>query len=295
MKEFIITGLDNYDIHGRVSIPDNSCGQILCIVHGMCEHIDRYNNFIKYLSSKGYHTLIYDLRGHGKYVDKSMLGYLNNEDLLIKDLDAVINYIKKCYPNLVVTLLGHSMGSLIVRNYLQKYDNKIDKVILLGPPTYNPMVAIGKLIVNSDILLWGDIQRSKFINNLVFGSYNKGYDTLNEWLTTDINVINDYNRDERCGFIFTLNGFKVLFSLLKNAYISGKYKCLNNKLPILLLGGMDDPVIGGEKKFNHLYNFLSQVGYSNIQKELYEGMRHEVLNDVNKNKVYQRIIKFMNR
>ena len=296
MKQFQLKMSDNLIIDGLINEPKKAKG-IFLIVHGMCEYKERYNEFLKYLSDNGYVAVIYDQRGHGKSIrSDEELGYFgDNKRILIDELDKVVNYLKKEYKNLPFTLFGHSMGSLVVRGYIQKHDKKIDKLILCGTPTYNPLSKVAICLANIVCLFKGEKKRSLLLNNLSVGAYNKGFKLENEWLSYNKDNIKKYNNDKLCGFIFTNNGFKMLFNLLDNVFKKKEYKVDNKNLPILMIGGLDDPVIGGETKFNNLYKFLNKIGYINITKKLYPKMRHEILNEKNSIKVYGDIIKFISK
>ena len=296
MRRFELKMTDNLKIKGLICEPKKAKG-IFLIVHGMCEYKERYNDLLKFLSSNGYVTAIYDQRGHGESIrNNDELGYFGkNKNILIDELDCVINYLKKEYNGLSLILFGHSMGSLVARGYLQKFDTKIDKLILCGTPTYNPLSKIAVILANIVCKVKGDKNRSKLLNNLSVGSYNKGFSIENEWLSYNEDNINKYNEDKLCGFTFTNNGFRMLFNLLDNVFKKRAYEVKNNMLPILMVGGYDDPVIGGKSKFDELYNFLKKVGYVNITKKLYPKMRHEILNEKNNDKVYDDILKFVNK
>lgn len=297
MKTFKIkSNYDGLELDGIIKKTKTKPIGIVQISHGMAENKERYKDFMKYLSAKGYIVVIHDHRGHGKSVLKSDdLGYFNsNRNILVEELYQVTTYIKELYPNLKITLFAHSMGSLVARLYIQKYDNMIDKLILCGAPTYNPFSKMGSLL--ADILgkIKGEKYRSNFINKLVFKNHNKNYDVPNSWICSDEKIVNEYNKSNYCGFIFTIDGFKMLFYMMRTVFKKNLYKVKNKALPILLIGGMDDPVIGGKKKFNHLCDFLKDVGYLNLKGKLYPNMRHEILNEKCNNTVYEDILAFLN-
>ncbi len=298
MKSFQIkSNYDEHIIYGNIVEPKGNPIGLVQISHGMAENKERYYDFMNYLADNGYVTVIHDHRGHGTKVKNcDDFGYLgNNKNILEEELYEVTRYIKNKYNSLDIILLGHSMGSLIARRYIQNHDNEISKLILCGVPTYNPFFRVGNFVADVVEMFKGDKYRSKFINNLVFGSYNKGYNVPNSWICANETIVNDYNNNKYCGFIFTINGFKMLFYMMGTVFNKRLYRMQNKSLPILIIGGADDPVIGGEKKFNHLCNFLCNVGYKNINNKLYEGMRHEILNEKDNKKVYQEILNFINK
>ena len=269
---------------------------IVQISHGMAENKERYKDFMKYLSKEGYIVVIHDHRGHGKSVLKNDdLGYFNsNRNILVEELYQVTTYIKKLYPNLKITLFAHSMGSLVARMYIQKYDNMIDRLILCGAPTYNPFSRIGSLLVGILGKIKGEKYKSEFLNNLVFKNYNKNYDVPNSWICSNEDIVIEYNKSKYCGFIFTIDGFKMLFYMMRTVFKRNLYVVKNKTLKILLIGGMDDPVIDGKRKYDNLKQFLNSVGYINVKEKMYENMRHEILNESENIKVYKDVLKFLN-
>lgn len=269
---------------------------IVQISHGMAENKERYKDFMKYLSKEGYIVVIHDHRGHGKSVLKNDdLGYFNsNRNILVEELYQVTTYIKKLYPNLKITLFAHSMGSLVARMYIQKYDNMIDRLILCGAPTYNPFSRIGSLLAGILGKIKGEKYKSEFLNNLVFKNYNKNYDVPNSWICSNKDIVIEYNKSKYCGFIFTIDGFKMLFYMMRTVFKRNLYVVKNKTLKILLIGGMDDPVIDGKRKYDNLKQFLNSVGYINVKEKMYENMRHEILNESENIKVYKDVLKFLN-
>ena len=147
--ENIVSEKDKLKLEAAILEPKIKPKGIIQISHGMSEHKERYYEFMKYLSENGYICVIHDHRGHGASVkSKSDLGYFYTEDInyIIEDLYQVTKYVKEKYPNLKINLFAHSMGTLVARGYLKKYDDKIDKLILSGPPTENKMTFLGLII-----------------------------------------------------------------------------------------------------------------------------------------------------
>ena len=139
--DFINSSSDGLKIELAYTIPKDEIKGIVQFSHGMAEHKERYFNFMEYLSNNGYVCVINDHRGHGNSVkDKKDLGYFYTEDtnFIIDDLHDVTKYIKEKYSNQKLYLFSHSMGTLVARGYMQKYDNEIEKIILCGTPTKNP-------------------------------------------------------------------------------------------------------------------------------------------------------------
>ena len=277
-----------------VSAPEHPKA-IFQIVHGMCEHKERYLDFIEYLNDCGYVVIIHDHRGHGKSVlDETDLGYFYGEGAraIVEDVHQLTNYIKKKYPNLPVCLFGHSMGSLVVRNYIQKYDHEINALIVCGSPSKNKLAGLGKLLCKAIAMVKGDKYHSKLLQKMSFGAFNKGFDKPNEWICSNSQVVDEYNNNPLCTFTFSVNGFYNLLSLMQNTYKNIDYEA-NKKLPVLFISGKEDPCLINEKAFNNAVTHLKKQGYQHVISILFEHMRHEILNEKYKETVYSTIKTFL--
>lgn len=289
---------DGIPLEIGVTVPEGEPRGIVQLSHGMAEHKERYRDFMQYLSGNGYICVIHDHRGHGASVKSPEdLGYFYTENAchIVEDLYQVTCFVKERYPGLRLILFSHSMGTLVSRNYLKKYDGAIDQLILCGPPTENPLSPAGILLAKLSILFKGDRYRSPLLQKLTFGSYNRGLSPENAWICTDSRTVGAYNDDALCGYVFTNNGFLNLYRLMRNAFCNKGWELHNPALPIFLIAGRDDPVIQSEKKFYRLEEFLRQRGYRNTESKLYEGKRHELLNEQGKMEVYGDIKAFIER
>lgn len=292
------SNFDNLELELAITKPKKEVIGIIQISHGMSEHKERYYDFMKFLSNKGYVCVIHDHRGHGNSVkNNDDFGYFYTEDYnaIIQDLHQVTEYIKSEYKGLKVFLFSHSMGTLVARNYLKKYDNEIEKLILCGPPTKNNLAYIGLGLAKFLKVFEGEKERSKFLDKLVFAGFNKGKSKKNEWISMNPENVDKYNEDSKSGFIFTINGFINLLNLVINAFKTEEWEVNNTELPIFIIAGTDDPVIQSKKKFDELIEFLHSLGYININTKLYDNRRHELLNEIGKGEVYQDIYEFIKR
>lgn len=297
-QDITLTSADNkLELSVHIEGPKNP-QSVIIFSHGMAEHKERYYDFIHYLNKNGYLCVIHDHRGHGESVQNvDDYGYFYDDSgqQIIEDLHVIIQYVKDHYPNLDCHIFSHSMGTLVSRNYLQKYDNGIKKIILCGPPFYNKAAHIGYYIAKVMAALFGDKYRSKLIQKMAFGAFDKKFGGLieNEWICSDHKQVELYNNNSKCGFIFTTNGFQCLFHLVKNCYKSSTYQVKNKQLKMLFIAGGDDPVIGNENKFMEEIKFMNDLGYKNTSYILYPHLRHELLNERNKDQIYQDILNFL--
>lgn len=273
---------------------------VVQIVHGMCEYKERYEGFIDYLTQNGYIVFAHDHRGHGGSVTANVnLGYFGDKkgEAIVDDAALVTDEIRRLYPGLSVTLFGHSMGSLVVRAYIQKYEEKIDKLIVCGSPSKNSLAGVGLMLNGVISAFRGKKYRSRLMANASTGGGDDKFpgEGKNAWLTRDKTVVEKYNADEKCNFVFSCNGFSNLLHLVKNAYKKKKYPAKHSDLPIFFMAGVDDPVIGSEKKWLAAQQFLRDVGYKNVTGKLYPKMRHEILNELGKEEVYADALAFIEK
>ena len=153
-------------------VPNEGTKGVVQISHGMSENKERYLPFMEYLAERGYICVIHDHRGHGGSVhNREELGYLygGKNKAMVEDLHQITIWIKEIFPDLPVYLLGHSMGTLVARNYLKYFDNELEKLILTGPPCENPAVDLGLLIARTQKRHRGGRYRSKLLETMSFG------------------------------------------------------------------------------------------------------------------------------
>ncbi len=290
---------DGLELGASLRIPEHPRG-ILQIVHGMAEHRERYHDFMNYCAERGLIVMIHDHRGHGASAkSESDYGYFGKDGIngIISDVHQVTEYLRHRFPGLPLTLFGHSMGSLVVRCYMQEYDADVNGLIVCGSPSKRLGAGAGKFIAEVLQLFRGDHHRSNFVNRLAFGSYNKKFPNSkspNSWIVSDPAVIEAYDADTRDGFVFTLNGFATLFGLIKRAYRKTGWKMQNPDAPIFFIAGADDPCIISPQDFAKAVNFMAERGYQKVESKLYPGMRHEILNEVGKAEVWQDVVDWIN-
>ena len=297
-KIIIESGVDKLKIDCLLIRPEGEIKGIIQIAHGMNEHKERYIDFMKFPAKNGYVCFINDHRGHGKSIKiKEDIGYLyeNKAEALVEDMYQMTQYLKEKFKGKKIILFGHSMGSMIVRKYIAKYDNKIDGLIVCGSPSKNANAKLGLVIIKILKFLKGENYRSKFVKNLMFSGYDKDKNLKNSWICNNKEVVIKYNADELCQYIYTLNGFENIINLMIDIYNPKIYKKGNLQLPIYFIAGNDDPVISSYEKWIESQEFLKDLGYTNICKNLYENMSHEILNELDNKTVYVDTLNWINK
>ena len=273
---------------------------IVQIAHGMAEYSNRYADFAKYLCSRGYAVFINDHIGHGKSVSsRDDLGYFGEKDgweILVKDVKALSDIAKKAYPQKPLIIFGHSMGSFIARSYSQKYGTDISAAIYCGTSGKNPAAGMGIKIAEFIAKRKGARYRSEFINSLAFGNYNKRIKdkrTDFDWLSTNTENVDKYVADPDCGYLFTAVGYKDLFSITKDVSSKMWYKNVPYILPILIISGSMDPVGNYGQGVRQVYDDLKKTGHKDVTMKIYEGLRHEILNETNREEVFDDVANWL--
>ena len=280
--------------------PAGEVRAILQISHGMCEHFMRYVPFGEYLAAHGILVCGHDHLGHGNTARTSEeLGYTakgGGADFLVEDVHALSLFIKQQYPTLPLVLFGHSMGSFIAREVVARHGKDYDAAVFCGTAGPETPAGAGRALASLLILLQGEHHRSKLLKRISFMGYNKKFGKdcdPNAWLTRDEATVRSYHDDERCGFVFSLRAYHDLFTLI--SWVSDKRWAnrLCTDRPLLLISGEDDPVGGYGKGVRTVEKRLQQANVEDLSTLLYPQMRHEILNEIDKERVWEDILKWL--
>lgn len=266
-------------------------GNIL-ILHGMAEHHRRYAPFAMHLAKLNFKIFSYDHRGHGH--DEN-LGFFADHDGWKKVIDDVLCVVKEisAKSEKPIFLFGHSMGSFIAqRSLFEPNLARLKGVILSGSTMQNPhFLKIAKLIAWLECKRQGKKARSDLINFLSFGSFNKAFKpnrTDFDWLSRDEKQVDAYIADPLCGFHCTNQLWYDFLEGLIETYTHQNRTKINKNLPFYLLGGSDDPV-GKNNGLTRLGQNLKSLGITDITCVIYPHARHEMLNETNREKVFNEI------
>lgn len=274
---------------------------ILQIIHGMAEYIDRYDDFARFMVKKGFVVVGDDHLGHGDSVgENGTFGYFCKKDpatVLVRDEHRLKKLMEAKYPGVPYYILGHSMGSFIARNYLNRYGSGIQGMIVMGTGNQGKvLLSVSKVLVGLTGFFCGEKHVAKFINKLAFGTYNRAIEdakTNVDWLTKDETIVDKYIADERCGFTFTVNGFRGLFELIYRLQKPKNFVNIPKQIPVFFVSGEEDPVGDYGEGVIGAKNDLVRAGLENVSMKLYPGDRHEILNETDKDIVYQDIYEWL--
>lgn len=276
---------------------------VVVFVHGMSEHIARYDGFARFLNSRGIAAAGASHLGHGLTAGEGELGYFakkNGAEHVVKDIDAVRRYAQSLYPGVPCFMLGHSMGSFLTRYYLCTDMAKgLSGAVLSGTADQPAAVlSAASLIAGTQKLFGLSKKPGKLLNSLSFSAYNKPFDPPMDgfaWLSREEENVKKYVADPLCGFCFTVSGFSDLFKVLKFIGKDKNIRKMDKSLPVLLAAGACDPVGENGAGVKRVYERFKKDGLSDVSLKLYENDRHEILNEIDRETVYEDIYSFFER
>lgn len=291
-----------HSIHCIRWAPKESPRAVLQIAHGVAEHIGRYDDFASFLAGEGFLVAANDHLGHGMSAEgESELGWFgekNGWELVVADMKTLHDSLRREYPELPIFLLGHSMGSFLSRTYMIRHPQDWSGVILSGTGQMPQLVCkagvgVAKLVIRHR----GSRYRSPLLDKLAFGSY---LDEIEEpqcdkdWLSRDCEVIQKYMEDPLCGYMPSAG---LMLEMMKGLAFIGKeenIKKMRALLPVFFVSGSEDPVGGWSKGVKLAVAGFKKAGMRDLKVRIYEGGRHEMLNELNKDEVYADILSWLN-
>lgn len=274
---------------------------IIQLAHGMSEWALRYEYFAEELVKNGYVVYANDHSGHGNSSkNEESLGHISKEDdfyIMIEDMKKLNEIIRKENKDLKLILLGHSMGSFLSQRYFQMYGETIDALILSGsngkPKFYTKL---GLIISKIESSIKGEYKRSKLMDKLSFGSFNKSVKnpkTEFDWLSRDEKEVEKFIKDSYSGFIYPTKFYFSLINGIWDIHKKENLEKININTPIYIFAGDRDPVGYLGKGIVNLYETYKRRGVKNLSYKLYKDGRHEMLNEINKDEVILDVIKWL--
>lgn len=290
-------------IHGIIWRPEGSPKAVLQICHGMVEYCDRYDDFARYMASHGYCVVAHDHLGHGASVlTDDQHGYFahpNGNECVIADIHRLRKMTQKKYQDLPYFILGHSMGSFLTRQYIQIHGKGLTGAIIMGTGS-QPEIALlaGKIICRTLARFRGWNYRSAFVDGMAFGGYNKQFEparTPNDWLTKDLAIIAACAGNPWSNFRFTVNAYYHMFRGIEYIQKPAHIQQIPKDLPLFFVSGSDDPVGNNGKSVVKVYKQYKKAGIKDVKMKLYPNDRHEILNETDRDLVYEDLLTWMNQ
>ena len=274
---------------------------VVVIATGMEEVSYRYDDFAKFLNKNGYNVYCVDHYGQGEsVVDESQLGIVPRSffSKCVRVLDDVAK--KYAIPDKPLIIFGHSMGSFMVQDYIQRYNKRPTKAIIMGTngPNAKVLFAMGYPLARLVAKLRGENRQAKFLANMAVGAYAKSVKdrkTNCDWLSYNEENVNRYLEDPKCGHPSSNGFYRELLKGNHRLYRKKFLAKINKDLPILVTAGKDDPVGAFGKGPAALVKLYQKLGIKNAELKIYENMRHEILNEKDNQKVYNDILEFIKK
>lgn len=295
-EQFEFLKKDRDILKGIAWTTDGKPSANVIIITGMAEKAERYDNFATFLNKNGLNVYCLDHFGQGLNAeDEKQLG-ISEKSGFRKTVFANLDLVRKlkitCLP---IYILGHSMGSFMLQDFIQRFGREIDKVILSGTNGPSAKTKFGGMIIRHITRIKGRSYRSKYVHNLVFKGYNKQFHpcrTEFDWLSRNKDVVDAYIADPYCGFMPTVGFYNEFVKGINRLNKKSFLQKIPHHLPILLIAGSNDPVGRngrGVRKLEKNYRRLSL----NVKTNIYDGMRHEVLNEIGNDVVYNDVLNFL--
>lgn len=295
-----------FDSHGAGKIhccrwtPQAQPRAVVQIVHGIAEFVERYDDFANYLTEQGFLVVAEDHMGHGQSINGGGIrGYFHGGWFAaIEDTFHLLTETQKEYPGIPYILFGHSMGSFMARTILCKYpDSGISGTVICGTG-WQPAFVLPALIkvVEGICKKTGETKPNEQLQNMVFGSYNNRVEhkrTEFDWLTRDAQTVDAYIAHPLCGFTASCGLLRDMMKGIHYIEQPGNLAAMRKELPVLFVAGGDDPVGSYGKGVRQAARAFEKAGMRHTCVKLFPLCRHEILNEINREEVYQYVLSWM--
>lgn len=297
-EKFTFSSTAGSALDARLWRPEGAPRAVVQLVHGMAEHMDRYDPVARRLNRAGLAVIGHTHLGHGPRAQRQ--GYFADHDgwqHLIDDVHRLRGIAQEQFPGLPYLMLGHSMGSFVTRCYLQEHGEGLAGAMLSGTGHFDRKTVTAALAAANLVCLLGGARKpSALIDRLAFGGYNKPFAPCRtdfDWLSRAEAEVDKYVADPYCGFLFTGSGYRELFRGLKRLTDLEALKRMPPELPLLLFSGDSDPVGGMGRGVEQVAREMRDAGMKHVEVRLYPGGRHEILNETNRDEVVRDVIIFV--
>lgn len=276
---------DNTSLPAVLWIPEETPKAVLQITHGMTEHIGRYDALAEALTSRGIAVAGFDLRGHGKNPGDASCASFGESgwEASLEDMHRFSDVLNARFPEIPRFLLGFSLGSFLVREYLNRYDDALSGALIAGTG-HQPgfVLSVMTAIVKTQVKKAGFDRTTPLVENLSFGTYNKKFApnrTPSDWLCSDDAQLDAYRADALCRPSISSGLFLQLLESMKRTGKAEIYANVNRDLPVLLLSGEDDPVGDGGKGVRRVEQAMRNAEMKNVSAKLFPGARHDLFHE----------------
>ena len=282
--------------------PDGRVRAVVQLVHGISEYIGRYDAFARFLAEQGFAVVGHDHLGHGRTVrSPAEFGYFAPRDgwkYVLQDAHALTLRARQAYPDLPFFLMGHSMGSFVVRGQLIFWPGTVDGAILSGTGQEGALtVAAGKALSALLCRFRGPMAHSGLLDRLSVGRYNAQFRpnrTPADWISRDQAVVDAYCADPLCQFLPTVSMFHDMMSGLSLLARPEQLRKMDPDTPVYFFSGDRDPVGASGRGVEKVAGWFRSCGVKDVTVRLYPEGRHEMLNETNRSQVFQDTLEWLN-
>jgi len=284
-ERFTFAGCDSAKLSVAVWTPDGQPKMLLQIAHGMTEHIGRYDKLAEALTAQGVVVAGFDMRGHGQNSGDAHIASFGEGgwEKSLEDMHLFFAEMDKRYPGVPHFMLGFSLGSFLLREYLNRYDDQVAGAVILGTGHQPGLVlSIMCAIVKSQIKKSGFDGTTPLVQKLSFETYNQKFKpnrTPSDWLCADEAQLDLYIKDELCREHISSGLFWELLCAMKRTGSGSAYQNWRKNMPVLLISGQDDPVGDSGKGVQRVDAAMRKVGLKNVRMKLFPGARHDLLHE----------------
>lgn len=272
------------------------------IVTGMEEYLLRYDDFANYLNSQGFNVFGFDHYGQGETAGEVINLGIVPRSFFSKSVRNVNDLVKKVKKEngLPTYIFAHSMGSFMAQDYVQRFTNEADKVVICGTNGPNGAGAykfgypIARMIAGGK----KEHKKAKFLASLAIGAYVKSVKNRKtdcDWLSYNDKNNSDYIANPYCGYGSTNGFYRELLKGNRRLYNKKFMAKIRKDIPIFLIAGKEDAVGAAGKGPTKLFELYKKYGLTNVELKLYDHMRHEILNEPEHQMVYDDVVNFLNK
>lgn len=284
-EQFQLSGWGGMLLHAVIWQPENETKAVLQITHGMTEHMGRYESFAADLCSQGIAVAGFDLRGHGKNPGNPEIASCSEGGWAasLEDMRLFFGELQRRFPGIPQYMMGFSLGSFLLREYLGKYPDDVAGAIIAGSGHESGwLLGILMALVKGESKKSGFDGTTNLVRQLSFGTYNQKFKpnrTEADWLCSDEAALDHYLSDPLVRRNISSGLFLELLGSMKRTGTAESYGDWNKEMPVLLLYGTDDPVGKSGKGVIHLYRMLQKAGLRDLEWEQFPGARHDIFHE----------------
>ena len=276
---------------------------VVQVVHGMAEHIERYEDLACAFAAQGWATVGIDHVGHGRTTpnaeQRGTYDPASGATTMVEDQHRLRLWAQERLGGVPHVILGHSMGSFVTRCYIGAHGEGLAAAVIMGTGWQTPAtLAAGRLVAGTIARFRGWDYRSPLVDSLGVGGYNRRFEgtgakTGHEWLSRDEERCRAYAADPDCGFMFALSGYRALFDLVGAAQSARIVQGVPASLPVFVISGSDDPVGNFGEAPAKVFRALKAAGVEDVELDLVEGGRHEILGETCADEVMAELVEWI--